>query len=71
MVDAAEARRYGAIPIAFLDGGGLLVATSDPSNVLGPANIAMATGYEVRRAVATPDASEKFVPAPSHVAPSG
>ena len=56
LVDATEARRYGSIPIAFLDGGGLLVATSDPSNVLGPDNIAMATGYEVARAVATPDA---------------
>ena len=55
LIDSTEARRYGAIPIAFLDDGGLLVATSDPSNVLGPDNIAMATGYEVRRAVATPD----------------
>lgn len=56
VIDAAEARRYGTIPIAFLDDGGLLVATADPSNVLGPDNIAMATGYEVKRAVATPDA---------------
>ena len=61
LVDAGEARRYGTIPIAFLDGGGLLVATSDPSNVLGPDNIAMATGYEVRRAVTTPDAINALV----------
>ena len=61
VVDAAEARRYGTIPIAFIDGGGLLVATSDPSNVLGPDNIAMATGYEVRTAVATPDAINALV----------
>ena len=47
LVDGAEARRYGSVPIAFLDGGKLLVAASDPSNVLGTDNIAMATGYEV------------------------
>ncbi len=61
LVDSSEARRYKAIPIAFLDGGGLLVAISDPSNVLGPDNIAMATGYEVRRAVATPDAINALI----------
>ena len=61
VIDAAEARRYGTIPIAFLDDGGLLVATADPSNVLGPDNIAMATGYEVKRAVATPDAISALI----------
>ena len=61
VVDAAEARRYATIPIAFIDGGGLLVAIADPSNILGPDNIAMATGYEVRRAVATPDAINALV----------
>jgi type IV pilus assembly protein PilB len=61
LIDATEARRYGTIPIAFLDGGGVLVATSDPSNVLGPDNLAMATGYEVRRAVATPDAINALI----------
>jgi type IV pilus assembly protein PilB len=61
LVDPTEARRSGAIPIAFLDGRGLLVAVSDPSNVLGPDNIAMATGYEVSRAVATPDSIAALV----------
>ncbi|MGA8217879.1 MAG: ATPase, T2SS/T4P/T4SS family [Solirubrobacterales bacterium] len=55
LVDATEARRYGAIPIAFLDDGGLLVATGDPSNVVGTDNIAMATGYDVKRAIGTAD----------------
>jgi type IV pilus assembly protein PilB len=55
LVSAAEAQRYGSIPIAFLDDGTLLVATSDPSNVFGLDDIAMKTGYEVHRAIATPD----------------
>jgi type IV pilus assembly protein PilB len=55
LVNASEARRYGAVPIAFLDERTLLVATSDPSNVLGVDDITMATGYEVRRAVSSPD----------------
>jgi type IV pilus assembly protein PilB len=61
LVDAAEARRYRAIPIAFLDDGALLVATADPSNVLGLDDIAMATGYEVRRAIATPEGVEALI----------
>jgi type IV pilus assembly protein PilB len=61
LVAATEARRYGAIPIAFLDNGGLLVATADPSNVVGLDDIAMATGYEVRRAIATPEGVEALI----------
>jgi type IV pilus assembly protein PilB len=55
LIDAAEAKRYRAVPIAFLDDRVLLVATADPANVLGADDIAMATGYEVRRAIATPE----------------
>jgi type IV pilus assembly protein PilB len=55
LVSASEARRYGSIPIAFLDERTILVATSDPSNVLGLDDITMATGYEVRRAVTSPE----------------
>src|SRR5262245_8647757 len=61
LVDAKEARRAGAIPIAFLDEGVLLVATADPSNVLGTDDIAIATGHEVRRAVATPEGIEALI----------
>jgi type IV pilus assembly protein PilB len=61
LIDSTEARRSGAIPIAFLDGGGLLVATSDPSNVLGTDNIAMSTGYDVRPAIATRDGIDALV----------
>ena len=61
LIDAAEARRCRAVPITFLDDGVLLVATADPSNVLGADDIAMATGYEVRRAIATPQGIEALI----------
>jgi type IV pilus assembly protein PilB len=61
LVSASEAQRYRAVPISFLPDGTLLVATSDPSNVLGLDDIAMATGYEVRRAIATPEGIEAVV----------
>jgi type IV pilus assembly protein PilB len=55
LIDGAKARRYRTIPIAFLADRTLLVATADPANVLALDDIAMATGYEVRRAVASPE----------------
>src|SRR5918998_1634003 len=55
MIDAAKARRYRTIPIAFIGEGTLLVATADPANVLAFDDITMATGYEVRRAVSSPE----------------
>jgi type IV pilus assembly protein PilB len=61
LIDAAEASRSRAVPIAFLDDGVLLVATADPSNVLGADDIALATGHEVRRAIATPEGIEALI----------
>jgi type IV pilus assembly protein PilB len=55
MIDVAKARRYQTIPIAFLAEHTLLVATADPANLLALDDITMATGYEVRRAVASPE----------------
>jgi type IV pilus assembly protein PilB len=55
LIDARKARRYQTIPIAFLGEGTLLVATADPANVLALDDITMATGYEVQRAVASPE----------------
>jgi type IV pilus assembly protein PilB len=55
LIDAAAARRYRAIPIGFVDERTLLVATADPANVLAVDDIAMMTGYEIRRAVTTPE----------------
>ena len=55
MIDGGKARRYRTIPIAFLAEHTLLVATADPANLLALDDIIMATGYEVRRAVASPE----------------
>jgi type IV pilus assembly protein PilB len=61
LIDSAEARRCRALPIAFLAGDVLLVATADPANVLGVDDIALATGREVRRAIATPEGIEALM----------
>ena len=55
LIDTPKARRYQTVPIAFLGERTLLVATVDPSNVLAVDDIAIATGYAVRRAVASPE----------------
>src|ERR671918_1439989 len=55
LLDAGKARRYQTIPIAFQGEGTLLVATADPANVLALDDITMATGYDVERAVASPE----------------
>jgi type IV pilus assembly protein PilB len=55
MIDSTKARRYRTVPIAFLADRTLLVATADPANLLALDDITMATGYDVRRAVASPE----------------
>ncbi|MGH2832411.1 MAG: GspE/PulE family protein, partial [Solirubrobacteraceae bacterium] len=52
LVSTSAARRYQAVPVAFIDKRTLLVAMTDPSNVLAVDDIAIMTGYEVRVAVA-------------------
>jgi type IV pilus assembly protein PilB len=61
LIDASEARRCRAVPIAFLEGEALLVATADPSNILGADDISMSTGRAVRRAIATPEGIEALI----------
>ncbi|HEX2162117.1 MAG TPA: GspE/PulE family protein [Thermoleophilaceae bacterium] len=55
LVEPSVLRRHRAVPIAFADQRTLIVATSDPANVLAADDLAMMTGYEIRRAVATED----------------
>ena len=55
LVDPSVLRRHRAVPIAFADERTLIVATSDPSNILTADDLAMMTGYEVRLVVATDD----------------
>ncbi len=61
LISATEARRFRAIPVAFLDSDTILVATSNPANLLGLDDIALATGYKVRRAVASPEDIEAVI----------
>ena len=61
LLDGEKARRYRTIPIAFMAERTLLVATADPANLLALDDITMATGYEVRRAVASPEHIDALV----------
>ncbi len=53
LVAPAAVKRYQAVPISFAGERTLLVAMSDPANVLAQDDIAVMTGYEVRPAVAS------------------
>jgi type IV pilus assembly protein PilB len=55
LVDAAVLRRHRIVPICFADERTVIVATADPANVLATDDLAMMTGYEIRRVVATED----------------
>jgi type IV pilus assembly protein PilB len=61
LVSGADAQRFRAVPVAFLDPETILVATSNPANVLGIDDIAMRTGYKARLAVASPEDIEAVV----------
>jgi type IV pilus assembly protein PilB len=67
LIDQNKARRYQTIPIAFAGENTLLVATADPANVLALDDITMATGFEVRRAVASPEDIEALIRQLSHL----
>ncbi len=53
LIDANAAKRYSAVPVAFLDDRTLLVAMADPANILAIDDISMMTRYDVHRAVAS------------------
>jgi type IV pilus assembly protein PilB len=53
LIDVNAAKRYSAVPVAYLDERTLLVAMADPANILAIDDISMMTGYDVHRAVAT------------------
>lgn len=52
MIPEKLARRYGAIPIRFIDENTLLVAMLDPTNVFAIDDLRMMTGYDIRPAIA-------------------
>ena len=51
LISIAAAKRYEAVPVAFIDERTLLVAMADPANVLAVDDIALLTGKEIRPAV--------------------
>ena len=53
LLSASAARRYAAVPVAFLDDRTLLLAMADPANVLAVDDIAMLTRMDVKAAVAS------------------
>ncbi len=53
LVSTGSARRYDALPVAFVDERTLLVAMADPANVRAVDDLAIMTGYEIRPAVAS------------------
>jgi type IV pilus assembly protein PilB len=55
LLGTTAAKRYAAVPIAYVDERTLLVAMADPANVLAIDDIAIMTGLEVRVAVASPE----------------
>jgi type IV pilus assembly protein PilB len=53
LLSAAAAKRYGAVPVAYLDEHTLLLAMSDPANVLAVDDVALLTHLDIRPAVAS------------------
>jgi type IV pilus assembly protein PilB len=70
LISPAQARRYRAIPIALVDDRTLLTATSDPANLMALDDVAMATGYDVRLAVTSPEHLEGLISQLSHLSES-
>jgi type IV pilus assembly protein PilB len=60
LIEAQSARRFGAVPIGF-DDGVLLVAMSDPSNVLALDDVKLITGHEIRAVVASRDDMQALI----------
>jgi type IV pilus assembly protein PilB len=53
LVPDKTCRRYGALPIRFVDDSTLLVAMSDPSNIFALDDLRMITGFDIKAAIAS------------------
>ncbi len=60
-IDANTAARYRAVPVQYVDDDTLLVAISEPSNVLAVDDIALMTGLNVRPALTTDEQLEELL----------
>ncbi len=61
LLTASVAKRYGAIPVAYIDDHTLLLAMADPANVLAVDDIAMLTRLDVRPAVASEEDIQNLI----------
>jgi type IV pilus assembly protein PilB len=61
LISVNTARRYGALPVGFIDQQTLLVAIADPTNVLAVDDIQIATALDCRVAVAAGDDIEALI----------
>jgi type IV pilus assembly protein PilB len=61
LISTGSARRYVALPVAFVDERTLLVAMAEPGNVRAVDDMAIMTGYEIRPAVASREDIESVV----------
>ncbi len=61
LVSTAQARNYQAMPIRFLDERTILIATSNPANLVGLDDIAIITGYNGRLAMSSHEKLEAAI----------
>ncbi len=61
LIPVNTARRYGALPVGFVDSQTLLVAAADPTNVLAVDDIQIATGLDCRVAVSAAEDIEALI----------
>ncbi len=53
LINERDARRYAALPVAYVDEHTLLVAMVDPANIFAIDDLRILTGYEIEAAIAT------------------
>jgi type IV pilus assembly protein PilB len=61
LLTSSVAKRYSAVPVSYLDEHTLLLAMSDPANVLAVDDIAMLTRLDVRPAVASTEDIQSLI----------
>jgi type IV pilus assembly protein PilB len=61
LIPANAARRYGAVPVQFIDERTVLLAMSDPANVVAVDDVRMMTGHDCRPAVAASEDVEALI----------
>ncbi len=61
LLSSTAAKRYDAVPVAFVNEHTLLVAMADPANIVTVDDIAMLTGLEIRVAVASAEDIQALV----------